>query len=174
MRRTFWILITALFVAIGAPCAHADGVVNGASHRHAGDVVYNFIATDSSFPGGELAFQLTLPDFVDTPVGTESLFFTCAQLDSSTNCGSAISLWISTGPSADQVDFGATNSINYAFIRIQSGIVQYPGNLHLLRQRGVLNGHHHPRAEFDRSHAGRDRVSVCDAETLGLGPQQAS
>jgi hypothetical protein len=101
MRRLLWnILFLVLFGAIGARA----------------DVIYTFLATDASFPGGQLAFQLTVPDFIDAPIDTESLFFSCAQLDSSTNCGDTVAFWISSGSSSpDQLDFGADNSIDYAF-----------------------------------------------------------
>jgi hypothetical protein len=60
-----------------------------ATAAHAESVIYTFIGTDNSGKVPELeAFQLTVPDFIDTPPDGLGVDFTCDQLDSSTNCGS--------------------------------------------------------------------------------------
>jgi hypothetical protein len=58
-----------------------------AAAAHAESVIYTFVGTDNSGGVPELeAFQLVVPDFIDTPPGGSGVDFTCDQLDSSTNC----------------------------------------------------------------------------------------
>src|SRR5258705_13616460 len=56
-------------------------------------VIYNFVGTAAGDPQFDrfpqpVAFRLTVPDFINAPLNTlvSSVSFTCAQLDSSTNC----------------------------------------------------------------------------------------
>jgi hypothetical protein len=109
MRKASWIILALLLLGMmGTPYACAD------------EVIYTFVAADSSFPGGLLAFQLAVPDFINPPaeiypiLGTED-FPTCTQLVSSTNCGKGVAFWISSGSDPDQLDFYANNSIIYGF-----------------------------------------------------------
>jgi hypothetical protein len=55
---------------------------------HADSVVYIFAGTDNSVESPEPeAFQLTVSDFIDPSPDSFGVDFTCAELDSSTNCG---------------------------------------------------------------------------------------
>ena len=101
--------------------------VTAASGR--ADVIYSFTGTGPawlSFPTEPVAFQLTVPDFINLPVDTHLLTFTCAQLDSETNCHSVpygVSFKNVSGiPDlnfvwglASQIGFAAVDNVEYFF-----------------------------------------------------------
>lgn len=71
----------------GTRCLLAAFLIAAAAHAES--VVYTFIGTDNSGEVPELeAFQLVVPDFIDTPPDGLGVDFTCDQLVSSTNCSS--------------------------------------------------------------------------------------
>ena len=60
-----------------------------ATAAHAASVVYIFAGTDNTGGSPEPeAFRLIVPDFINPPPGGAGVDFTCAQLESSTNCSS--------------------------------------------------------------------------------------
>ena len=81
-------------------------------------VIYTFSGTgNGSGPDEPVAFELTVPTFITPIVG-----FTCAQLDSSTDCQSNAPLasifFLNGDPftgSPAMVEFNATNGTNYYF-----------------------------------------------------------
>jgi len=88
-------------------------------------VVYSFAGTGDAFstvPAEPEAFQLAVPKFL-APPPNGSITFSCAQLDSSTNCNVAsgpFAVYFSNFPSnslgaADTLEFVATNDIAYLF-----------------------------------------------------------
>jgi len=102
-------------------CALAGLVLTGV-FGHA-SVIYTFVGTGIDTPDEAVAFELTVPTFITlTPAGA-AVSFTCAQLDSSTNCSDAplTGVGFSLGPSlllnpfAALVQFDATNGTLYNF-----------------------------------------------------------
>jgi hypothetical protein len=92
-------------------------------------VVYNFVGT--GLPSEPMAFQLTVSDFVNPPLGNPGPFvdFTCAQLDSSTNCDSqlpGISFSNQGVAFSAQLTFDAINNTEYAFF-FPTGAFDAPG-----------------------------------------------
>ena len=96
------------------------GSVVAVTSAHGG-IVYTFSGINLAnfgFPDDPVAFQLTAPNFVNPPLNGGFVFFTSAQLDSSTNCPSPPLFCIAfSNQSADgffsaQLDFndGHTNS----------------------------------------------------------------
>jgi hypothetical protein len=71
------------------PMAVALLMLPAASAR--ADTIYNFAGTGTAFgpfPAEPVAFQLTVPNYINPPLESGVwVAFTCAQLDSSTNCG---------------------------------------------------------------------------------------
>ena len=93
------------------------------------NVIYTFVGTGESGPE-PVAFQLTVPDFVHPPNSGSFVEFTCAQLDSSTNCDpSGIETFsyqsVMEGFSA-QLTFEATNDTEYGFF-FPTGAFGTPG-----------------------------------------------
>jgi len=53
-----------------------------------GSMIYDFAGTGVSGGTSEpVAFQPTVPNFVNPPAGRSAVAFSCTQLDLSTNCG---------------------------------------------------------------------------------------
>ena len=95
-------------------------------------VIYDFAGTGGAIsnpfvtlPPQPVAFKLTVADFIDPPLNIPPSFpvfvtFSCGQLDSSTNCGSAFSqaiVFSNQGPSqfSALLDFTSNNNVSYAF-----------------------------------------------------------
>jgi len=99
----------------------------------AAPVTYNFVGTGAAFdghPNEPVAFHLTVPDFVD-PTGGEFVFFSCAQVDSSTNCDFSLSAAIGfsdfpSGGFSALLEFNAVNGVAYFFI-FPTGAFGSPG-----------------------------------------------
>jgi len=103
-------------------------------------VVYNFVGTGAPFaletgqtvPAEPVAFQLTVPDFLNPPLNGAFGSFSCAQLDSSTNCDSSNPTAILLGNSSLNGTFGtilffdASNSYGYIFF-FPSGALEAVG-----------------------------------------------
>lgn len=137
--------------------AHAIRIAPQAAMRHIGpkvltvwavtalslqaSVIYNFSGTGiiSTEPPEPLAFQLTVPNFVNPPLGTppdvEFVFFSCAQLDFFTNCdagagepGGGISFanQAQLSPFSAFLSFGAVNGVGYGFT-FPAGALGAPG-----------------------------------------------
>ena len=122
----------------------AVALILSSGSAHADSIVYNFVGTGAAisnplvtFPEQPVGFQLTAPDFVNPPhlIGgppTSMHFatFTCAQLDTSTNCRpTGTTLVLSnqgTGPLTANMDFLAANSVTYVFF-FPTGAFGAPG-----------------------------------------------
>jgi hypothetical protein len=106
------------------------------------EVVYDFVGTGtalppdqdppSGLPAEQVAFQLTVPNFLNPPLTsppTSAIFvdFTCAQLDSSTNCSSGINFSNQSvgGAFSAQLGFDTTYAA-YAFF-FPTGAFGTPG-----------------------------------------------
>jgi hypothetical protein len=106
-------------------------------------VIYNFVGTGTAIPGPAepVAFQLTVPTFVNPPLTNPPnpaifVFFFCAQMDSSTNCNSSIappalgaidfSNQGALGAFSAQIGFQAANFASYAFF-FPTGAFGTPG-----------------------------------------------
>lgn len=95
-------------------------VMMGLVSVQAGTVVYNFVGTGTDFAGlgtQAIAFRLTVPTFVSPPLNG-NIAFTCAQLGSSTNCGSQVFFLYSLNggpPFANYIQFNAANGAGYVF-----------------------------------------------------------
>lgn len=114
-------------------CALAGLVLTGVFGQ--ASVIYTFDGTGTGVPGLDpepVAFTLTVPTFINpSPGGFVS--FTCAQLDSNTNCQSDASfpqiVFIPGLPAAADpaiVSFYATNNAGY-FFRFYFGAFTTPG-----------------------------------------------
>ena len=93
-------------------------------------VIYDFVGT-GILPGPEpVAFQLTVPNFVNPPLNGPFVFFTCAQFDSSTNCNpvgeESFSNQSVLGAFSAQLTFDATNDVGYGFF-FPTGAFGAPG-----------------------------------------------
>jgi hypothetical protein len=77
-------------------------------------VIYDFVGTGFDFE--PMAFQLTVPNFVDPP-SWQFVDFTCAQFDSSTNCEGVetFSYQDVQGALYGQLTFEPTNNAGYVF-----------------------------------------------------------
>jgi hypothetical protein len=96
-------------------------------------VIYDFVGTGSATPftpPEPVAFQLTVPDFVNPPLNGPFVFFTCAQFDSSTNCApsgeESFSNQSALGAFSAQLGFDATNGVEYDFF-FPTGAFGAPG-----------------------------------------------
>jgi hypothetical protein len=91
-------------------------------------VIYNFVGT--GLPSEPVAFQLTVPDFVNPPLDGAFVFFTCSQFDSSINCNplgvESFSNQSILGAFSAQLTFDATNNTDYAFF-FPTGAFGAPG-----------------------------------------------
>ena len=98
------------------------------------EVIYDFAGTGTAFttfsgtifPAEPVAFQLTVPNFVNPAVGDPAVEFTCAQLDSNTNC--FIGIFFSKGTSAfpAALQFDAADDVAYIFY-FPTGAFGVPG-----------------------------------------------
>jgi MYXO-CTERM domain-containing protein len=106
-------------------------------------VIYEFSGTGVSFGPIQVAFRLTVPDFVDPPMDGASEFRSCGQLDSSTNClpvfpgGVYFSNQSAGGAYSAQLQFNASNNAGYVFV-FPTGAFGTPGTYtaHLLGPNG--------------------------------------
>jgi hypothetical protein len=84
-------------------------------------VIYEFSGTGIPFGPIEIAFRLTVPDFIDPPMDGPWVQVTCAEMDSSTNClsepwgGAYFTNQSVLGPYSAQLEFNASNDAGYAF-----------------------------------------------------------
>ena len=66
MRKSFWIILTVLFVAIAAPAAHADGILTltttpGPTVMLGGTLSDTATLSGGITPTGTLTFEILLP-----------------------------------------------------------------------------------------------------------------
>jgi len=84
-------------------------------------VIYEFSGTGVPFGPIQVAFRLTVPDFINPAMDGPFVYVSCGQLDSSTNCGPAFpggvyfSNQSALGPYSAQLQFNASNLAGYAF-----------------------------------------------------------
>jgi hypothetical protein len=97
--------------------------------------IYNFVGTGlpnagAGQPSEPVAFQLTVANFLNPPLDGSFVIFTCAQLDSSTNCDpqdvETFSTQTSLGAFSAQLTFDANNNVEYGFF-FSTGAFGAPG-----------------------------------------------
>ena len=91
--------------------------VFGASVAHASSVTYSFVGIGGAtltVPDEPVAFELTVPAFIIPAIGTH-IDFTCAQMNSSTNCGLAPNPYGAFFSSGSTLQFDASNNVGYVF-----------------------------------------------------------
>jgi hypothetical protein len=109
-------------------------------------VIYSFAGT--GLPSTPVAFQLTLPDYVNPIMDSGFVFKTCSQLDSSTNCqsgltspsGAVLFSNQSTSPtvSTATLNFAASNLTEYVFF-FATGAFGTPGVYRADQTGGIGN-----------------------------------
>jgi hypothetical protein len=104
-----------------------------AATGYADSITYTFVGTGTAGTSPEpVAFQLTVPDYVNPALNGGFEDFTCGQLDASTNClvGSPLATTFSNqsvlGAFSAQLTFSATNDAEYAFFFL-TGAFDTPG-----------------------------------------------
>ena len=130
--------------ALHAIAVAAAALLLGAGSAHADSVIYTFAGTGAAIsnpfvtiPAQQLGFQLTVSTFINPPfpVGNPPnpgsfVSFTCAQLDTSTNCRPTGTTVIfsnqGTGSFTADLQFIAANSVTYAF-QFPTGSFGVPG-----------------------------------------------